>query len=231
MPIDLTDISHLNEILQQQIIDQLEYNSIIKANQVMNETFGYNTTKTRLSWYFNESEFEAQNGQPLGDGDGIYEKQTYTAHVIAEQQDMFLMPKFFHEYFGHGLHIEKSEYGKTIKDFELAFHNNHIAGNEDWTEGEIRERYPRLFSLGFQFQGAGYTHKQIREINAEIFAIWTEYILTTKAVNENMWIARRGIYSRPRTPEQHKKAFKVLFDDHFNPTKTTDELKDIFNFE
>ncbi len=141
------------------------------SNQFYQDLLGYKPKQTFLEQVPENKwgEFARQRGLNQNSS-GIYLPRNQMA-VIQEKNPLSL----FHEYFGHGLYCEQSLQGIKLLDLE-----------KNLLEEEKQEFQGRKFSLEDvqKFRATNKTFQKLDELRKqnltqyEIFAIWTEYLLS-----------------------------------------------------
>lgn len=143
------------------------------SNSFYYDLLGYKPEKTSLQQVpeFRWFEFMQQNGLNP-DYNGIYLPRNQTAIIKGEN-----ILSFFHEYFGHGLYCEQSLTGRKIVRLEKKL-----------LEEERQEFQGRRFTLEDiqKFRGQNPTFQRLDKFRIqnleqyELFAVWTEYLLSRK---------------------------------------------------
>ncbi|MEM1535568.1 MAG: nucleotidyltransferase domain-containing protein [Candidatus Pacearchaeota archaeon] len=143
------------------------------SNQFYCNLLGYSIEQTSLKqipenrW----NKFTAQ--QKLNpNSSGVYLPRSQTA-IIKEGDHMSL----FHEYFGHGLYCEQNQIGRKLIELERKL-----------LEQEKKEFSNKKFSLEDlqKFRQQNQTFQELKKfmeenfVKYELFAIWTEYLLSEK---------------------------------------------------
>jgi len=141
------------------------------SNQFYQDLLGYKPEQTSLQQIpeFQWNQFTEQRGLNPNSS-GIYLPRNQTA-IIQEENPLSL----FHEYFGHGLYCEQNLTGRKLVDLEKRL-----------LEEEKQEFSSKRFSLEdlqrFRKQNKTFqelaSFKQENLERYEIFAIWTEYLLS-----------------------------------------------------
>jgi hypothetical protein len=143
------------------------------SNQFYKDLLGYKLEQTSLQqipqnqW----NEFSTQRGLNPNSS-GIYLPRNQTA-IIQEENPLSL----FHEYFGHGLYCEQNLIGRKLVDLEkkLLEEEKQEFFNSRFTLEDIqkfRQKKPTFQELeNFRQENLG---------KYELFAIWTEYLLSSE---------------------------------------------------
>lgn len=143
------------------------------SNSFYQELLGYKPEKTSLHCVSEDqwNSFADQRGLNLNSS-GIYLPRNQMA-IVRDENPLSL----FHEYFGHGLYCEQSLAGMKLVDLErrlLEEEKNEFEGKEFTLDEliEFRQNNPTAQNL-----------EKFRQENLgryELFAVWTEYLLSGK---------------------------------------------------
>ena len=148
------------------------------SNQFYQELLGYKPEQTSLQkvpksqW----NNFCKSIGQPINKL-GIYSSRNQTA-IIQKENSLSL----FHEYFGHGLYCEQSLAGRKLINLEqkLFEEEKQEFKEKQFTLKDLEKS--RKTSLTFQELN---NFKEQNLTQYELFAVWTEYLLSKKfKINE-----------------------------------------------
>jgi hypothetical protein len=141
------------------------------SNQFYQDLLGYKPEQTSLQSISNSEWFDFTQQKGLNpNSSGIYLPRNQTA-IIQEGNSLSL----FHEYFGHGLYCEQSLSGRKLVNLEKKL-----------LEEEKQEFQGRKFKLNNlrEFRKQNKTFQELEEFRKqnlaqyELFAIWTEYLLS-----------------------------------------------------
>ena len=149
-------------------------NLFLETHEYYKDLLGYFPIKTKLQTLFPDEWQEFCQERWLDPNSfGIYLPRNQTAVV---QKGNLL--SFFHEYFGHGLYCEQSLSGRKLVELEKRLLNEE--------EQEFQDE-PFILEEIQEFRQGNKTFQELEEFGkqnlaqSELFAIWTEYLLSGEA--------------------------------------------------
>lgn len=185
---NLGDINDINRLETDGIITNIEKTIIHTANQTITNLFGYNNTRSRFIPCVNKSELCQILNITSCAGKAIYNIPARKALVIKDQNRKSFFAELIHEYYGHGIFAERSEYGRKIRLLNMLFERH-----SQLQQHQINYFLKRFQRMGYHYNGITDINTK-RRIDAEGVAFWVECKIFTACFGQQEWQNRISYY-------------------------------------